>query len=89
MLTLDQKQKLADLIFENKNILIGKFPPGVTNKMRTDAWDEVARELLANGADPTLTTADLRHTEWGNLQKSVMEKFKKHLKSGAAGMVNT
>jgi len=86
MLSADQKLLLANLIFSNKTTLMGKLLPGVTNKIRSAAWDEVTQELISNGASPTLTTSYVRHTEWGNLQKSVMEKFKKHQKSGAEGM---
>ena len=86
MLTPELKQLLADLIFENKPTLMGKFSPGITNRMRSDGWDAVTQELVANGADPSLSTSYLRHTEWGNLQKSALEKYKKHLKSGAPGI---
>jgi Myb/SANT-like DNA-binding domain len=85
MLTQEQKLLLSQLVLAKKNLLLGSFSPTINNKVRTQAWQEVTTELIANGAHPDLSSKKVRHTEWGNLQRSVVEKYRKHLKSGAEG----
>ena len=85
MLNEDQKLLLSQLVLSNKSVLLGSLGPCVTNKTRAKMWQYVTDQLIANGA-PTTTTANyMRHTEWGNLSRSVVEKFKTRVRSGAAG----
>ena len=86
MLSREQKLLLSQLVLYKKNILFGPLSPGVTNKTRTQNWEEITNELIANGASATTNHSYMRHTEWGNLQRSVVEKYKKHLRSGAEGI---
>ena len=86
MLSREQKLLLSQLVLSKKNILFGPLSPGVTNKTRTQNWEEITNELIANGASATTNHSYMRHTEWGNLQRSVVEKYKKHLRSGAEGI---
>ena len=85
MLGITQKLLLSEKALAYKSYLFGSLGEGVTSKLRNQIWDYITSELIVNGAPADLTAHYLRHTEWGNLTRSVMEKYKKHLKSGAEG----
>lgn len=85
MLDKNQKLLLSEQALEKKGILFGPLNPGVTNKQREQVWEDITALLIYNGASAELTAAYVRHTEWGNLSRSVVEKYKKLLKSGAEG----
>jgi hypothetical protein len=47
MLTKQQKYLLAQLVRENKEILLRKFgSPGVTKKRKEQIWESIRQELL-------------------------------------------
>ena len=85
MLDANQKLLFSQLVLDNKGILMGALGPGVTNKLRDKKWQEITSLLIANGASSELSATYVRHTEWGNLSRSVVDKFRKHLRSGAEG----
>lgn len=73
---------LAQLVRENKDVLLRKFgSPGVTKKKKEQVWESIRQELLDLGADlPNLKT--LRDTEWNNLRRATLKRYVESQKHG-------
>ena len=81
MLTKDQKIFFLRMLLERKDIALGKFSPIVTSAAKRKAWDEMAEELRAQGAD--VDGSDLRRTVFQNMKKGLTAKMDHNGKTGS------
>jgi hypothetical protein len=49
-MTLQHKVMLATLVLTNKELILGKLTPTVTNKKKDAKWHEIYAELSSHGA---------------------------------------
>ncbi|XP_046563178.1 uncharacterized protein LOC124272081 isoform X2 [Haliotis rubra] len=84
--TSDQSLLLVQLVDERKSIIKGKFGPGVTSRMKKEAWGEVAANI--NAAFPNVVrSSDDCEKRWYNIQSKSRQEisaFKRQL-SGTGG----
>jgi len=73
LMTQDHKIALAKLVRENKNVLVGKFSPSVTQKKRDQKWTEIFTHLTELGA-VFEDVSSLRFTAYPNLSKATKKK---------------
>jgi hypothetical protein len=73
LMTQDHRLELASMVRDNKQVLIGKFSPSVTQKSRDQKWTEIYTHLTELGAvfeDVNM----LRFTAYPNLAKATKKK---------------
>ncbi|XP_046582216.1 uncharacterized protein LOC124289655 [Haliotis rubra] len=79
--TSDQSLLLVRLVDERKSIIKGKFGPGVTSRMKKEAWGEVAANI--NAAFPNVVrSSDDCEKRWYNIQSKSRQEisaFKRQL----------
>jgi hypothetical protein len=80
-MTEDHKIQLAALVRENKELLIGKFSPSVTQKARDQKWSQIYMHLTELGA--VIHDVDtLRFVVFTNLPKATKRKRDKANSTG-------
>jgi hypothetical protein len=85
MLTKEQKLVMVTFVFHNKAKMIGSLTPSCTNRDRKEKWEELRSLLISHGLPESVTAEALRTTEWQNVRRGTVEKFRKLNKSGAEG----
>ena len=84
MLSEELKLFMAQLVLERKDVLFRQFGPGLNNRMRKAAWNEVRLALMSRGA-VIKDIESLRKNDWGNLRGQVLNRYSASKKTGAAG----
>jgi hypothetical protein len=72
-MTSEHRTELARLVRENKELLIGKFTPSVTQKARDQKWTEIYQHLTGLGAVVEDVNM-LRFTVYPNISKATRRK---------------
>jgi len=72
-MTSEHRTELARLVRENKELLIGKFSPSVTQKARDQKWTEIYQHLTGLGAVVEDVNM-LRFTVYPNISKATRRK---------------
>jgi len=78
--------ELLQFLFENKEVLFGKFSVSSTKESKAKLWKEIHGVLKEKG-EPVKDVTHLRVVTWDNMRKRVMAKAKKLKKTGEEGAI--
>ena len=84
MLSNSQKLLLAQLVRENKTILLASFSSTVTKKAKQKAWESILSQINGVGANVD-NIKTLRDVIWANIRRSTIKKVSDSKKTGAGG----
>ena len=84
MLPESQKLLLAQLVKENKTIVLAPFSSTVTKKAKQQAWENILRQINDVGANVD-SIKTLRGVIWANIRRSTIKKVSESKKTGAGG----
>ncbi len=85
MLTDYHKILLCQLVLQRKEIILSKFSPKLTKRMKLDAWTEIADKLREAGAS-FRDHAELRDVYLGNLKSNTKRKLDRYKANGEGKM---
>lgn len=74
MLTHDQKLLMAQMIFNEREVLFGEFGPGLTKVEKQEKWMEILVKLNSIGANVN-DYKTLRDNEWSNMRRATEKKL--------------
>jgi len=74
MLTTDQKMLMAQMIFNEKEILFGEFGADLTKVEKQEKWIEILVKLNSIGAN-IHDYKTIRDNEWSNLKRATEKKI--------------
>ena len=84
MLSKSQKLLLAQLVRENKTIVLAPFSSTVTKKVKQQAWENILSQMNGVGANVD-SIKTLRDVIWANIRRSTIKKVSESKKTGAGG----
>ena len=84
MLSKSQKLLLAQLVRENKTIVLAPFSSTVTKKAKQQAWENILSQMNGVGANVD-SIKTLRDVIWANIRRSTIKKVSESKKTGAGG----
>jgi len=84
MLSNSQKLLLAQLVRENKTILLASFSSTVTKKAKQKAWESILSQINGVGANVD-NIKTLWDVIWANIRRSTIKKVSDSKKTGAGG----
>lgn len=84
MLSKSQKLLLAQLVRENKTIVLAPFSSTVTKKAKQQAWENILSQMNGAGANVD-SIKTLRDVIWANIRRSTIRKVSESKKTGAGG----
>merc|ERR1711899_213932 len=74
MLTPEQKMLMAQMIFNEKEVLFGEFGPDLSKVEKQEKWMEILVKLNSVGANLT-DYKILRDNEWSNTRRATEKKL--------------
>ena len=84
MLSKQQELLLAQLVRDNKVIVLAPFSSKVTKKAKQEAWETIRTQL--NGVGANIDGAKtLRDVLWANIRRSTLKKVTESKKTGSGG----
>ena len=84
MLSKSQKLLLAQLVRDNKSVVLAPFSSTVTKKAKQEAWESILRQL--NGVRVNVDNIKtLRDVIWANIRRGTIKKVSESKKTGAGG----
>ena len=84
LLSKSQKLLLAQLVRENKTIVLAPFWSTVTKKAKQQAWGNILIQINGVGANVD-SIKTLRDVIWANICRSTIKKVSESKKTGAGG----
>ena len=84
MLSKSQKLLLAQLVRDNKSVVLAPFSSTVTKKAKQEAWESILRQLNGVGANVD-NIKTLRDVIWANIRRGTIKKVSDSKKTGAGG----
>ena len=84
MLLKSQKLLLAQLVRENKTIVLAPFSSTVTQKAKQQAWENILSQINGVGANVD-SIKTLQDVIWANIRRSTIKKVSESKKTGAGG----
>ena len=73
MLSKFQKLLLAQLVRDNKSVVLAPFSSTVTKKAKQEAWESILRQLNGVGANVD-NIKTLRDVIWANIRRGTIKK---------------
>ena len=84
MLSKSQKLLLAQLVREDKTIVLAPFLSTVTEKAKQQAWENILSQINGIGANVD-SIKTLRDVIWANIRQSTIKKVSESKKTGVGG----
>lgn len=81
MLSLEHKLLLANLVLENREVVMGRFSAFLTKTKKQKTWDDIAEKMRDAGAD-FKDVKDLRDGQWAGIQRGTKAKLDRSRKTG-------